>query len=95
MKAINAIGLSRQSKFVNVTPTQPAEPAQDAPATGTPTISGNAQVGETLTASTSGISDIDGLTNVSYSYQWIRNDGSTDTDIQGATGSSYTLVDVD
>ena len=95
VKAINAGGLSRQSNFVNVTPTQPAEPAQNSPATGTPTISGTTQVGETLAADTSGISDTDGLTNVSYSYQWIRNDGSTDTDIQGATGSSYTLVDVD
>ena len=78
---INAVGLSRRSEFVNVTPTQPAEPAQNAPATGTPTISGNTQVGETLTAGTPGISDTDGLTNVSYSYQWIRNDGSTDTDM--------------
>ena len=95
VKAINAVGLSRQSKFVNVTPTQPAEPTQSSAATGTPTISGSAQVGETLTADTTGIADADGLTNVSYSYQWTRNDGSTDTDIQGATGSSYTLVDVD
>ena len=95
VKAINAVGLSRRSEFVNVTPTQPAEPAQNAPATGTPTISGNAQVGEMLTAGTPGISDTDGLTNVSYSYQWIRNDGSTDTDIQHATGSSYTLVEAD
>ena len=92
---INAVGLGRRSEFVNVTPTQPAEPAQNAPATGTPTISGNAQVGETLTAGTPGISDTDGLTNVSYSYQWIRNDGSTDTDIQHATESSYTLVEAD
>ena len=95
VKAVNAVGLSRQSKFVNVTPTQPAEPTQNSAATGTPTISGSAQVGETLTADTTGIADADGLTNVSYSYQWTRNDGSTDTDIQGATGSSYTLVDVD
>ena len=95
VKAINAVGLSRQSKFVNVTPGQPAEPAQNSLATGTPTINGTAQVGEMLTADTSGIADTDGFTGVSYSYQWIRNDGSTDTDIQNATGSSYTLVDVD
>ena len=65
------------------------------PATGRPTISGTAQVGEELTASTSGIADDDGLTNVAYSYQWIRSDGSTDTDIQDATGSTHTLVDAD
>ena len=64
-------------------------------ATGAPTINGTAQVAETLTADTSGIADADGFTNVSYSYQWIRNDGTSDTDIQNATGSSYPLVDVD
>ena len=64
-------------------------------ATGAPTISGTAQVGETLTADTSGIGDADGLGNVSYSHQWIRNDGTVDTDISGATGSTYTLVPAD
>ena len=58
------------------------------PATGAPAISGTTQVGETLTASTSGIADQDGLTNVSYRYQWIAG-GS---DIDGATGSSYLLT---
>ena len=61
-------------------------------ATGAPVITGTADVGETLTATTAGIVDADGLVNVSYSYQWISNDGSSDTDIQNATGSSYTLV---
>ena len=56
------------------------------PASGTPTISGTAQVGEALTADTSGITDADGLDNVSFSYQWVRSDGTTDTDITGATG---------
>ena len=65
------------------------------PATGQPTISGTAEVGETLSAGTSGIADTDGLTNVSYSYQWISNDGTSDTDIAVATDSSYTLVDAD
>ena len=61
-------------------------------ATGLPTISGMAQVGETLTADTSGIDDEDGLNQVVFSYQWIRNDGNADEDIAGATGSSYTLT---
>ena len=65
------------------------------PATGAPTISGTAQVGQTLTASTSGIADTDGLGHASFSYQWMANDGSTDTDIQGATGATYTLVAAD
>ena len=61
-------------------------------ATGSPTISGIVQVGQTLAASTTGIADTDGLTNAAYSYQWIANDGSSDSDIADATASAYTLV---
>ena len=58
------------------------------PATGAPTISGTAQVGETLTADTSGIADADGLTSAAFAYQWIAGE----SDISGATVSSYTLT---
>ena len=68
-----------------------AAPTPNSPATGAPTISGTAQVGETLTANTSGIADDDGLNNVQYEYQWL----SDDSDIAGATSLTYTLVDVD
>ena len=62
-------------------------------ATGAPRISGIATVGQTLTASTTGIADADGLTGVSYSYQWLRVDGrSKPLNIAGATSSSYTLT---
>ena len=61
-------------------------------ATGSPTISGTVQVGQTLAASTTGITDPDGTTNASYSYQWIANDGTSDSDIADATVSTYTLV---
>ena len=71
------------------------EQQSNSAATGAPTISGTAQVGQTLTASVSGISDPDGLTNVSYTYQWIRNDGTDDADISGATSSTYTLANDD
>ena len=67
-------------------------PAENTTATGAPTISGTVQVGETLTAGISGIADEDGLTNPGFTYQWARNDGATDTDIQGATASTYTLT---
>ena len=67
----------------------------NSPATGAPTIDGTAQVGEALTVLTNGITDEDGLDNVSYSYQWIRNDGTNDADIGGQTGSTYTLTDED
>ena len=60
-------------------------------ATGEPTISGTPQVDETLTADTSAISDEDGLANVSYQYQWLRDDA----DIAGQTNSTYRLVSAD
>ena len=64
-------------------------PDDNSPAAGLPTINGTPQVGVTLTAGVSGISDEDGLTNVSYSYQWIRSDGNTNADIEDATDSTY------
>ena len=67
----------------------------NSPPTGAPTISGTAQSGETLTADVSGVADADGLTNVSFSYQWIRNDGNSDSDIPDATDTTYTLVSAD
>ena len=68
-----------------------AAPAPNNPATGAPTISGTAQVGETLTANTSGVADADGLSNVEYEYQWLADDA----EVVGATGSTYTLADVE
>ena len=62
--------------------------------TGAPTITGTAQVGETLTAVTTGIADADGLTSSTYTYQWIRVNG-TDADISGANSSTYPLVTAD
>ena len=66
-------------------------PQENSVATGAPTINGTTLVGETLTASTLGISDADGLANASYIYQWLADDA----DINGATASSYTLVAAD
>ena len=60
-------------------------------ATGAPTISGTAQVGGELQAATAGIEDADGLDNASFAYQWIRGE----TDIGGATRSTYTPADAD
>ena len=68
-----------------------APPPPNTPATGAPTITGDAQVGETLTASTTGISDDDGLGNAIFSYQWL----AADAEINSATASSYTLVAAD
>ena len=77
-----------------VTAGQPAQQPTVVPntsATGVPTIDGTVQVGETLTAETSGIADEDGLTNVVFSYQWMADD----TNIQDATGSTYALTEDD
>ena len=65
------------------------------PATGAPTIGGTPQVGQTLTVDVAGIADEDGLDSVTFTYQWVRNDGNADGDIQDATDSSYTLTDAD
>ena len=75
------------------------------PATGQPEISGTPQVGETLTAATTGITDADGKTNAdngdagyAYTYEWVRVDAdgvSNPTDITGATGSTYPPVEAD
>ena len=73
-----------------VTATTTAPP--NAAATGVPTISGAAQVRETLTAGVSGIADDNGLSNASFDYQWVRSVDGTDTDITGATGSTFLLT---
>ena len=63
--------------------------SDNSPATGAPTISGTALVGEVLEVDTSGIADADGFTNAAFTYQWLADD----VDISGATGSTYTLTD--
>ena len=70
-------------------PTVDASAGPKAPATGAPAISGTAHVGETLTTDTSGFADADGLNNASFAYQWLADD----SEIAGATGSTYTLTD--
>ncbi len=79
---------NRESLTSAATAQVEAAPEGNSPATGAPDIGGTPQVGETLTASTSGIADQDGLDDVSYGYQWIAGG----LDIAGATGSSYTLT---
>ncbi len=96
IKAINEHGVSERSRWFHVdTPAAPAPdtpPERDnSPATGAPTISGTAQVGETLTADTSGIADEDGLEEEAFTYRWL-GDGSA---IQDATANTYTLADSD
>ena len=84
----------RLSNRLEATVAGPAAAVNTA-ATGLPEISGTAQVGATLTASTANIADADGLGSATFSYQWLASDGTTDADIQGATAASYTLVAAD
>ena len=46
------------------------------------------QAGETLTATTDGIEDEDGLTGAVFAYQWVRSGA----DIEGAASSTYTVT---
>ena len=80
----------RMTVTISGPPSQQQQAANN-PATGLPGISGTARAGETLTAITTGISDTDGLASATFAYQWLADD----TEISGATGSSYTVVAVD
>ena len=102
--ALNANGLNHASftfrvidddsveNTSNFTMTVHVTPANDAP-TGLPTISGQVEVGRTLTAATDGIVDVDGLSGVVYAYQWFRVDSdgtSNETILNGETADTYT-----
>ena len=87
------------SETLTSEPLEPVTGYVNTPATGTTTITGTAQVGVELTATTSSIIDADGTTNAEngdtgyqYTYQWILDDGATETDIAGETSSTYTPV---
>ena len=96
--SISAICSNSGKKFsspveINV----PGPKASNNPATGAPTISGTAQVDQTLTADTSGIADADGLTDTVFRYQWIRQRSSTaeSENIEEASGSTYVVTETD
>ena len=63
----------------------------NSPARGAPTIGGTAQVGETLTADTSGITDEDGLDDSTFTVQWITEDSV----MVANAARSYTPTDGD
>jgi hypothetical protein len=79
---------------VNTGGTEPP-PAPTAPAnTSSPTVSGTAQQGQTLTATNGSWS---GSTPMAYAHQWRRCNasGGACSDIGGATSASYTLAAAD
>ena len=87
--------LGNETTLTSAARTEAVEAKRNTAATGRPTISGTAQVGQTLTADTSDIEDADGLTNVSYRYQWVVTDGGAYINISGEKGATYTLVSAD
>ena len=60
-------------------------------AEGEPRINGIPESGQTLSADTTAITDADGVENAVSQYQWLAED----TEINGATASTYTLADDD
>ena len=91
--AVNEAGDSAPSNVLSVHTDEPIpapsqNQAANSPATGGPGITGSLLAGETLTATTDGIEDEDGLTGAVFAYQWIRSD----TDIEGAISSTYTMT---
>ena len=97
VRAVNSHGASEWSEYGWIPQTdRPSawvdvpEPT-NVPATGEPAVSGRLNAGELLAADTSGISDDNGLDRIRFYYQWISSDGTTDTDIEGATEESYLL----
>ena len=77
--------------FTGEAATNETEASNTAPA-GLPAISGTAEVGEELTASTDDIVDADGLENVTFTYRWLADDGTNETEIEGATDATWTLT---
>ena len=84
------------TKTYTITVTREVAQTTNTAATGKPTIMGAAQVGQMLTAGTSGIMDADGVA-ASFTYQWVRVDSdgvSNETDV-GSNSSNYTLLAAD
>jgi len=78
-------GTNTDSQTITVT----VDNINEAPS-GTPSITGTATQGQTLTADTSGISDDDGLG--AFNYQWQRSfDGGSTWNNVGANASTYLL----
>ena len=93
--ATNAVGSSPWSATASEFDTR----AANRPATGAPTVTVTAAVGQTLTVDTAGIEDEDGKTlaeegrsGYAYRYQWARVRGGSGTDIADATGATYEVV---
>lgn len=87
--ATNSAGsLTSDSDPTGLVPTPPVAPS----VTAAPSVSGTAQQGQTLEAS-SGLWD--GTLPIAYFYQWVRCQDGSCTDIDSEVGTSYTLSALD
>ncbi len=95
---LDSASWSSQSNVLRIRVDGTWTPSSNNNATGAPAITGTPQVGQTLTAGIGTIADADGLTTKifpdDYTFQWIRVDGGTETDI-GSDKKTYTLVAAD
>ena len=77
----------------------PGARPDNTPAVGSPAVSipsgSDLEAGVVVTADISGITDSDGVDDAEFLYQWIRVDGSDETELEGETGPAYTVVDDD
>ena len=90
--ATDSVGDSELSNEITYTLPVPAQQSlSNTPAGGEPRIAGTPEMGQTLSADTTGITDVDGLDDVVFQYQWLA-DGAV---IAGATGSTHTLTSDD
>ncbi len=64
------------------------------PATGKPAVSGPAALGRRLEADRGSVADRDGVP-AAFAYQWVRVDGTVESDIPDATSRAYRLEEAD
>ena len=69
-------------------PSSQQQAVENTPAEGEPRIDGTPEAGQTLSADTSAITDIDGLEEVVFQYQWLADDAV----IAGANDAAYTVL---
>ena len=89
-EAGNEESLTSFAVIVSPAPNLRAEPVNKT-TTGAPGIEGSPAVGQSLTVTTSGIADVDGISTAVFAYQWLADD----VEIDGANAYTYTVVSGD
>ena len=94
-------GSAATPRSIRFTGTITDDDTANTPATGKPSISGVAEVGQTLSAEIGTLADPDGLPATypdDYAFQWVRVDAdgvSNPAPVAGATGATYTPTATD